>query len=55
MSIDDTIGAALARHVFFDDRDLLVAHIAANSSLWHVRYIKFALRLRRYAGGEARR
>ena len=39
-SIDNTTGAALARHLFFDDRDLLAAHTVDDSSLRHVRRIK---------------
>ena len=39
-SIDNTTGAALARHLFFDDRELLAAHTVDDSSLRHVRRIK---------------
>ena len=34
ISIDNTSGAALARHHFFDDGDRRVAHTRANSGPW---------------------
>lgn len=59
-SVDNTTGAALARHLFCDDRDLLAAQTGTNPSPWHARRIKiygriFALWLRRCVGGEVGR